>query len=123
MQTEGFQQGLESGEALVGDVSQRIAVLVDDLVSTGTTLMRAARRCREMGAVAVHAAATHGLFGGGVPALLASNDISSITVSDSVPIGEDLQQNAKLHIVSVAPLIAEAIRRLHRDGSIVELNG
>ena len=96
--------GVVSGEALVGDVSQRIAVLVDDLVSTGTTLVRAARRCREMGAITVHAAATHGLFVGGAPILLASNDISSITVTDSVPIAESLQQNAKLQVISVAPL-------------------
>ena len=115
--------GVVSGEALIGDVRDRVVVLIDDLVSTGTTLMRAGRRCREMGAVAVHAAATHGLLVGGAPGLLASEDISSITVTDSVPVPDSLQQNAKLRVVSVAPLVAEAIRRLHSDGSLVELNG
>ena len=115
--------GVVSGEALVGDVSGRAAVLLDDLVSTGTTLLRAARRCREMGATSVHAAATHGLLIGGAPALLASADLDSIILTDSVPIAGALQSAEKLQIVSVAPLLAEAIRRLHTGGSLVDLNG
>ncbi|HXV24162.1 MAG TPA: ribose-phosphate pyrophosphokinase [Alphaproteobacteria bacterium] len=111
--------GVVSGEALVGEVSGRVAVLVDDLVSTGTTLLRAARRCREMGAIAVHAVATHGLLVGGAPSLFASPDLDSITLTDSVPI----EPRGRLRILSVAPLMAEAIRRLHVDGSLIDLNG
>jgi ribose-phosphate pyrophosphokinase len=115
--------GVVSGEALVGDVSGRAAILVDDLVSTGTTLLRAARRCRELGAIAVHAVATHGLLVGGAPSLLASEDVDSIAFSDSVPIAEEVASRGRLRIVPVAPLFAEAIRRLHTGGSLVDLNG
>ena len=114
--------GVVSGEALVGDVSGRAAVLIDDLVSTGTTLLRAARRCRELGATAVHAAATHGLLVGGAPALLSSPDLDSILLTDSVPF-EGVASGGKLKIVPVASLVAEAISRLHSNGSLTDLNG
>lgn len=115
--------GVVSGEAVVGDVAGRSVVIFDDLVSTGTTMCRAARACRERGATEVHAAASHGLFMGGASALMAEPGLGKVVVTDSVPpfridpglIGK------KVVVLSVAPLLAAAIERLHDDGSIVEL--
>jgi ribose-phosphate pyrophosphokinase len=63
--------GVVTGDLLVGEVRDRVVILFEDLISTGTTLQRAARRCREAGATRLFAAATHGLFMHPAPAVLA----------------------------------------------------
>lgn len=68
---------------LVGDVRQRTAVIVDDLISTGGTLLRAAQACRNAGARVVHAAAAHGLFTGG-PEVLENPALDGLVVTDTV---------------------------------------
>lgn len=107
----------------VGDVRGRVAVILDDLISTGATLRHAAHACREQGAAAVYAAATHGLFVGGARELLASPELARVVVTDSVPpfrvaLGPARE---KVVVLDVAPLLAAAIERLHDDGSLVEL--
>jgi ribose-phosphate pyrophosphokinase len=115
--------GVVRGGTLVGDVKERVAVVVDDLVATGTTLVRAAIACRDLGATRVHAVATHGLFVGGASAALADPALESIVVTNSVPpfrLGE-WAHGRKLVVLDATSLIAEAISRLHTNGSIVEL--
>ena len=117
--------GVVSGEALVGDVRGRVVVLVDDLISTGTTLTRAAAAARARGAVRVIAAATHGLFTGEANARLADPLLDEVVVTDSVPPFRLTDQAArrKLTVLPVAPLFAEAARRIHEGGSLVDLVG
>jgi ribose-phosphate pyrophosphokinase len=115
--------GVVSGEAVVGDVEGRIALIIDDLISTGGTLARAARACRERGARQVFAAATHGVFVGAAEQTLADAALAGVVVTDSVPafrLADDAAR-AKLTVVDSAPLIAEAIRRLHEGGSLSAL--
>jgi len=115
--------GVVSGGALVGDVAGRTVVLVDDLVSGGTTLARAAESCREAGAQAVLAVAAHGVFVPEASRLLADAPLDRLAVLDHVP-PEALDPAvaaAKLELVEAAPLVAEAIRRLHTSGSLTEL--
>jgi ribose-phosphate pyrophosphokinase len=116
-------EGVVSGDRLVGPVEGRLAIIVDDLVSTGTTLVRAAQACRRAGASRVVAAATHGLFLGDAGTTLAEGAIDEIVTTDTVPpfrlAGTPA---AEMHTsLPIAPLLALAIRRLHEDGSIVEL--
>ncbi|RUM95987.1 ribose-phosphate pyrophosphokinase [Pseudaminobacter arsenicus] len=113
-------RGVVSGDLFSGDVDGRAVFLVDDMISTGGTMLRAAHACRERGARAVHAIATHGLFGVGSYALLAGSAIDRIVVSDSLA---SATKAAKLEVISCASLIAEAIRRLHTNGSISDLVG
>lgn len=114
--------GTVSGEAFLGDVDGKIAVIVDDLISSGTTMARTAIACRARGAVRVVGVATHGLFTVGADRVL-SEAFDKLVVTDSVASTRvsTAALGAKLERVSVAGLFAEAIRRLHDDGSLVEL--
>lgn len=115
--------GVVSGEMLVGDVGGKDVVIVDDLVSSGSTLARAAATCRARGAANIVAVAAHGLFVADAPAVLAASAIQEILVTDSVSpfrLGRSMAQG-KVRIVSCAALVAEAIARLHGGGSIVDL--
>jgi ribose-phosphate pyrophosphokinase len=115
--------GVVRGEALVGDVKGRVAIIIDDLISTGGTLARAARACKLQGASRVFAAATHGLFVGKAESLLGEPAVERIIVTDTVPPFRlpDDAIGKRLTILASAPLVAEAIRRIHEGGSLVEL--
>jgi ribose-phosphate pyrophosphokinase len=108
---------------LVGEVAGRCAIVLDDLISTGGTLVHAAQTCRAEGATRVIAAAAHGLFVGNAPATLASEALDRVIVTDTVPPFRlpPGPVSAKLTVVSTTGLVAEAIRRMHAGGSITEL--
>jgi ribose-phosphate pyrophosphokinase len=114
--------GVVSGEKVVGEVEGKAVVIFDDLISTGTTMRRAAKACRSLGARRVYAAASHGLFTGDASAVVTDPLFDEIAVTSSIPPFR-LSQEARerLAVVDIAALFAEAIRRLHSDGSIVEL--
>jgi len=115
-------EGVVSGDMLVGDVGKRTAIIVDDLISSGTTLGRAVAACRAGGALRIIAAASHGLFTAKAAELLSDPALDQLVVTDTVPpFRLDAAALKKLQVVSVAPLFAEAIRRLHAGGSLVEL--
>ena len=109
--------GIVSGDLFVGDVEGATALIVDDLISTGGTLLRAARAARERGARRVIAAVTHGLFMAGSAEIFADPAIDRLVVTDTVPTFrlEPGAAREKLDILPAAPLFAEAISRLH-DG-------
>lgn len=117
--------GILTGDALAGDVRGKTAIIVDDLISAGNTVARAAHACRERGAARVLAVASHGVFADAANTVLAASGIERIIVTDTIPplrvTAPGLQ--SRLMLVSTAGLFAEAIRRLHSNGSIVELLG
>lgn len=115
--------GIVSGTLFAGDVEGRKVFMIDDMISSGGTLLRAARACKERGALEVHALAAHGLFGLESLKALLDDAIDSTTVTDSaIPFAVDEKEfKGKLGVVSVAPLIGETVRRLHEGGSIGEL--
>ncbi len=103
--------GVVSGGALVGDVRGRTVIIIDDLISTGTTLQRAARACRDAGAKHVYAAATHGLFIGGASDIVADPLIDGFVVTDIGPPFrlEGSGALSKLTVLDSSQLIADAI--------------
>ena len=107
--------GVVSGTLLVGDVRDKVAVIVDDLISTGGTLVRAATACRAAGAQQVFAAAAHGLFIGGATELFASPALDGITVTNTVPPYRVPKDVAAQHltVLDASEPIARAIAACH----------
>jgi ribose-phosphate pyrophosphokinase len=98
-------------------------IVIDDLISTGGTLARAAKACRDHGAAKVYAFAAHGLFVGDASDVIRQSDLTTTFVTDTVPpfrLAPDMIER-QVHVVSAANLFAEAIRRCHDGGSITEL--
>jgi ribose-phosphate pyrophosphokinase len=116
-------KGVLSIGRLVGEVQNSVAIIIDDLISTGGTLLGAAKACKDQGATQVYAAASHGVFVGHADRLLAAGEIEKVIVTDTIPplrLDPALVQE-KLVILSATGLFAEAIRRIHEGGSLVEL--
>ncbi|MDQ3699603.1 MAG: ribose-phosphate pyrophosphokinase [Chloroflexota bacterium] len=105
---------------MVGDVRGRTTVIVDDMISTGGTLIEAAEMLVERGASEVYACATHGILAGDAADLIQHSPIKEVITTNTIPLQEGKQRD-KIHQVSVAPLLAEAIRRIHRRESVSEL--
>ncbi|BAL23817.1 ribose-phosphate pyrophosphokinase [Azoarcus sp. KH32C] len=115
--------GVMRGGAIVGDVEGRSAVIIDDLISTGSTMLHAAQVCRERGALAVHAAATHGVFSAKAETVLADPALAQVVVTNSIPpfrLSPALVQS-KLVVLDIAPLVASAIAAINGNGSITAL--
>jgi len=115
--------GVVSGGLLSGDVAGAIVLIIDDLISTGGTMDRAAGVCREQGAGKVYAFAAHGLFTGAAGSVIAKGNLEKVFVTDTVPLFRLDPGTASDHveIISAAPLFAEAIWRCHEGGSITRL--
>ena len=106
---------------LIGEVSGRVALLVDDMIDTGGTLIQATTLLKERGATEVWACASHGVFSGPALDRLADNSLDQIIVTDTIPLKEGFKKLNKLRVVTVAPLIAETILRIQRNDSVSAL--
>ena len=115
--------GVVSGDLFAGNISGSTALIVDDLISTGGTLLRTARSARAAGAKRVMALVTHGLFMPGSAEVLADPALDQIVVSDAVPPFrlDRPEQNKKLTILPAASLLAESLRRLHEGRNLTDL--
>ena len=107
---------------VVGDVKGRTCVLIDDMIDTGGTLTAAADMLMERGASRVCAATTHGVFSGPAVERLSNSVIEEIVVTDTLPIPPE-KQFSKLKVMSVAPIIADAIRAVFSNTSVSDIFG
>ena len=106
--------------AISGDVEGRDCIVVEDMITTGGTVTALAARLRELGARGVIVAATHAVLTGGAVQRLRNAPIDEVVVTNSIPVSPE-DQGGKLTILSVAPLLAEAIVRVHENRSVSEL--
>ncbi len=107
---------------VVGDVAGRVCVLIDDMIDTGGTIVAAAEQLMARGADEVYAATTHGLFSGPAIDRLKNSVIRKVIVTDTLPMPPEKTID-KLEVVSVAPIIASAIRAVFEDTSVSEIFG
>jgi ribose-phosphate pyrophosphokinase len=115
--------GEVSGSLFAGSVEDCTAIIVDDLISTGGTIVRATQACRRTGAREVIAIAAHGLFAGDTSSLFGPEGPDAIHVTDSVASPSTLptEAKAKLHIVSAASLLGDVIGRIHSGEPVSDL--
>ncbi|HXZ46105.1 MAG TPA: ribose-phosphate diphosphokinase, partial [Pseudolabrys sp.] len=115
--------GVVSGDLFAGNVEGATALIIDDLISTGGTLLRTAHSARAAGAERVIALVTHGLFMPGSSEVLADKAIDRIVITDAVPPFrlDQAVHNKKLVVLPSAPLLSEAIRRLHEERTLTDL--
>jgi len=105
---------------VVGDVEGRTAVLVDDMIDTGGTIVQAADACMEAGAKGVVIVSTHAVFSGPAVERLKNSCASEVIVTNTLPL-EDSQKFDKLTVLSIAPLLARAVHEVFEDGSVTSL--
>ena len=106
---------------LIGDVKGKIAIILDDMIDTAGTLTQAAGALKQNGAAAIYAAATHGVLSGPAIDRINGSVIEEVLLTDTIPLGERADRTSKIKVLSVAPLLAEAIRRIHEDESVSSL--
>ncbi len=102
---------------IVGDVEGRVCLIVDDLIDTGRTIVRAAEALKNAGAAGVIVAATHAVFSEPATEILQSDSIDKVVVTDTLPIPEDKRWD-RLTVLPIAPTIARAIREVFGEGSV-----
>ena len=106
---------------LIGDVKGKIAIILDDMIDTAGTLTQAAGALKQNGAAMIYAAATHGVLSGPAIDRINGSVIEEVLLTDTIPLGERADRTSKIKVLSVAPLLAEAIRRIHEDESVSSL--
>lgn len=105
---------------MVGEVRDKTAVIVDDIIGTGGTLVKAAQMLLERGAREVYAFVVHAPLAGDAAERIARSPIRHVVVTNTIPITNE-QKGDKIEVLTVAPLIAEAIKRIHEDVSVSAL--
>jgi ribose-phosphate pyrophosphokinase len=106
---------------LIGDVSGRPALVIDDIIDTAGTLVKTAEALLENGATKVFAAATHAVLSGPAVERITQSQIEEVVVTDSIPLSEAARKLSKIKVLSVAPLLARGIQSIHEETSISEL--
>jgi ribose-phosphate pyrophosphokinase len=106
---------------IIGEVDGRVCVVVDDMVDTAGTLCEGVRALADAGATAVHAVVTHGVLSGPAIKRIEESPLEKMIVADTVPLRADARECPKLHVVSVAELLGEAIRRINNEESVSSL--
>jgi ribose-phosphate pyrophosphokinase len=106
---------------VIGEVKDRTCVIMDDMVDTAGTLVKAAQVLKEEGATKVVAYCTHPVLSGGAVERIAKSDLDELVVTDTIPLGEDARACKKIRILSVAGLIAETILRIYTEESVSSL--
>jgi ribose-phosphate pyrophosphokinase len=106
---------------VIGDVKDKDVIVIDDMIDTAGTLVAAAEALKARGAKKVFAYATHAVFSGPALDRIADSDLDRVVVTNTIPLQKALQHTDKIEQASVAPLIAEAIRRIHHGDSVSSL--
>ena len=103
---------------IIGDVAGRDCILVDDMIDTGGTLVKAAEALKERGATKVFAYATHAVLSGTAAKNLANSALDEVVVTDTIPLSDEIKALNKVRALTLSGMLAEAIRRISNEESI-----
>lgn len=106
---------------IIGDVQGKTALLVDDMIDTAGTIVQGAQACAEKGATMVWAGCTHAVLSGPALERIQASCLSEVVVTNTIPLNGKDQRCPKLKVLSVAPLLGEAISRIHQEESVSSL--
>jgi ribose-phosphate pyrophosphokinase len=106
---------------IIGDVKGRDAIIVDDMVDTAGTLCAAAKGLVQQGARDVYACITHGLLSGPALERIHASSLKELIITDSIPPRPEVKASPRIRVLSVAPLLAEAVKRIHMGDSLSSL--
>jgi ribose-phosphate pyrophosphokinase len=106
---------------IIGEVEGRTCILIDDIVDSAGTLCNAAAALRQQGAIEVFAYCTHGVLSGGAAARVGASELKELVVTDSIWSGEADPKGSKIRRLTIAPLLAEAIKRISDEASVSSL--
>ncbi len=106
---------------IIGDVAGQHCVMIDDIIDSGGTLCNAADALLEGGAKSVAAYITHGVLSGGAVARIDGSRLTELVISDSIRPTEAAEESSKIRILTIAPLLGEAIRRIADESSVSSL--
>jgi ribose-phosphate pyrophosphokinase len=106
---------------VIGDVHDKTCLIVDDMIDTGGTLVRAAQALTDKGAVKVYACCTHGVFAGDAIQKISNSVLEQVVTTNSIPLSPEGERCAKIKVLSVGKLLAEAIRSIHDETSVSKL--
>ncbi len=106
---------------VIGDVSNRTCLIVDDMIDTGGTLVRSAQALLGKRAVKVYACCTHGVFAGDAINKICDAPLEQVVATNSIPLSPDGRQCTKIKVLSVGKLLAEAIQSIHEETSVSKL--
>lgn len=105
---------------IIGDIKGKRAIMFDDMIDTGGSIINGAQALLDRGATEVYAACTHGVLSGDAPERIKASPIKKLFVTDTIPLDED-RRNGKIVVVTIAKLLADAIRRIHEEGSVSQI--
>jgi ribose-phosphate pyrophosphokinase len=106
---------------IIGDVADRHVLILDDIIDTAGTLAKTVEALREKGAQRILAACVHGVLSGPALHRIEQSPLEQVLITNTTPVEEKLQKSSKLRSLSVAPLLGEAIRRIHENSSVSSL--
>lgn len=107
---------------ILGDVKGKTGIIVDDIIATGGSVVEAAEALKKNGMQSVYVGVSHGILSGNaIERISACNVLKEVIITDSIPLKNQSNKNGKIKVVSVAPLLADAIKRIHNEESVSSL--
>ena len=106
---------------IIGDVSKHHCIIVDDIIDSGGTICNAARALIDVGAISVDAYVTHGVLSGSAVSNISNSPLSSLVTTNSIKATQAVDMSSSIRQISIAPIIGEAIRRVHMEQSVSSL--
>ena len=106
---------------IIGDVSKHHCIIVDDIIDSGGTICKAAEALIDVGAISVDAYVTHGVLSGSAVSNISNSPLSSLVTTNSIKATEAVNMSSSIRQISIAPIIGEAIRRVHMEQSVSSL--